>query len=127
MIQREQSRKRRKRLSAVPTLGLLPAEDAERAAEVHWRVSVVLMIPVVALLAVPLSRVNPRQGRFIKLIPGMSLCFMYVASLSGGKAAMERGDVPMEYGLWWIHGVFLAIALALNVLPVVLSQSRDAS
>jgi lipopolysaccharide export system permease protein len=113
LIQKEQASKRRKRLSAIPTLELLSAEDSPGIAELHWRMAMVLMIPVMGLMAIPLSRVNPRQGRFTKLIPGMFLCFVYVVSLSGAKAGVDRGDLPIEYGLWWIHGIFIVITAAI--------------
>ena len=69
------------------------------------------MIPVIALLAIPLSRVNPRQGRFTWLVPAMVLCFLYVIALSAGKSGIEREDLPGSLGLWWIHGIFILITL----------------
>ncbi|MDG2070373.1 MAG: LPS export ABC transporter permease LptF [Pseudomonadales bacterium] len=110
MIEKEPARKRIQRLSAIPTSRLWGAEDARNLSEYHWRVSMVVMIPILALIAVPLSRVNPRQGRLSKLMPGMFLCFMYVGSLSAAKTAIERGNIPLELGLWWLHGIFLMIA-----------------
>lgn len=99
------------RRTAIPTLELLEAEDAEAISELHWRIGVVLMIPVIAVMAVPLSKVNPRQGRFTRLIPGVILCFVYVISLSGARSGLEKGNLPLEYGLWWIHGIFVVIMI----------------
>lgn len=76
----------------------------------------VLMIPVIALLALPLSRVNPREGRFTRLIPGMLLCFLYLGSLSAAKTSLQQGNLPQAVGLWWLHGLFLAIAFILNFI-----------
>ncbi len=101
------------RNSAIPTLELLERSDPVGLSELHWRLSVVLMIPVIGLLAVPLSRVNPRQGRFTRLVPAMILCFLYVIALSAGKSGIEREDFPAVYGLWWIHGVFLLITIVI--------------
>ena len=67
------------------------------------------MVPMLAVMAVPLSRVNPRQGRFTRLIPGMILCFMYVVLLSTVRSAVEREQIPMGIGLWWIHGAYLLL------------------
>ena len=100
---------RDKRLSAIPTADLIGDDDPGVASELHWRISVVLMIPVIALLAVPLSRVNPRQGRFTRLVPAVILCFLYVIILSAARSGIEKGDLPVEWGMWWIHGIFLLI------------------
>ena len=100
---------RKKRRTAIPTSALLGATDAEAVSELHWRVGVVLLIPVIALLAIPLARVNPRQGRFTRLVPAMILCFVYIVALSGARTALEKGDIPMGLGLWWVHGLALGV------------------
>jgi len=99
--------KAKKRRTAIPTLELFGATDAIVVSELHWRIGVVLLIPIIALLAIPLARVNPRQGRFTRLVPAMILCFVYILALSGARTALEKGDLPMELGLWWIHGIAL--------------------
>ena len=100
---------RKKRRTAIPTSALFGAIDAEAVSELHWRVGVVLLIPVIALLAIPLARVNPRQGRFTRLVPAMILCFVYIVALSGARTALEKGDIPLELGLWWVHGLALGV------------------
>ncbi len=97
----------KKRRTAIPTSELFGATDATAVSELHWRVGVVLLIPVIALLAIPLARVNPRQGRFTRLVPAMILCFVYILALSGARTALEKGDIPLDMGLWWIHGIAL--------------------
>ncbi|MDA1299132.1 MAG: LPS export ABC transporter permease LptF [Proteobacteria bacterium] len=118
MIARETARYREVRTTAVSTLELLNSDDPELVGELQWRVSMVLMIPVIALLALPLSRTNPRQGRFTRLIPGMLLCFLYLGSLSAAKTSLQQGNLPQAIGLWWLHGVFLAIAFVLNMMQM---------
>jgi lipopolysaccharide export system permease protein len=97
----------KKRRTAIPTSELLGATSASAVSELHWRVGVVLLIPVIALLAIPLARVNPRQGRFTRLVPAMILCFVYILALSGARTALEKGNLPLDLGLWWIHGIAL--------------------
>ena len=106
----------KKRSTAIPTLQLLGAADTAAVSEFQWRLSIILMIPVMALLAVPLSKVNPRQGRFTRLVPAMILCFLYVILLSGAKSGLERGNLSPDIGLWWVHGLFVVILLMLNHL-----------
>ena len=71
------------------------------------------MIPILGLIALPLSKVNPRQGRLSKLVPGMFLCFLYVGLLAAAKTSLQREDIPIFLGLWWIHVFFLLVALAI--------------
>lgn len=99
-----------RRRTAIPTMALLQADDPEAISEWHWRISVVLMIPVIALLAIPLSKVNPRQGRFTRLVPAMVLCFVYIVMLSAARSGLEKGDIPAAMGLWWVHIIFVLIA-----------------
>ena len=95
--------------SALPTRQLLEHATAANVSELNWRISMILMVPIIAIMAIPLSRVNPRQGRFTRLVPGMLLCFIYVISLSAARAAMEKGQLPTWPGLWWVHAIFILL------------------
>ena len=72
-----------------------------------------LLVFVVTLLAVPLSKVNPRQGRFLKLLPAIFLYMAYLGLLIAARGALDKGRLPTGLGLWWVHGIFLAIGLLL--------------
>ena len=101
------------RQEAVPTRQLIGSADLGDQGELQWRVSVVLMIPIIAVMAVPLARVNPRQGRFTRLVPGMILCFLYVIALSTARSSVQKGDLPPMPGIYWIHVLFIAITIGL--------------
>lgn len=105
------------RRTAIPTQRLIDEPSPRNTSELHWRISVVVMVPILAVLAVPLSRVNPRQGRFSRLMPGMLLCLLYVGSLSAARSALEDGRIPMSLGLWWIHAVYITIILVIYNWP----------
>jgi lipopolysaccharide export system permease protein len=38
---------------------------------------------------------------------------VYLNMLSAAKAWIEQGSISPMLGLWWVHGVMLAIALGL--------------
>jgi lipopolysaccharide export system permease protein len=94
------------RVKAMPTLQLLGSSDMAHTAELQWRISVVCLLPVLTLLGVPLSKVDPRQGRFARLVPAALLYGLYFMLLQVSRDALEDGDIPAVVGLWWVHVVF---------------------
>lgn len=96
---------------AIPTMDLFKP-DGDKA-ELQWRISLPILVFIVTLMAVPLSRANPRQGRFLKLLPAILLYMAYLTILISARGALEKGKVHSALGLWWVHGLFLAIGLGL--------------
>jgi len=103
----------RLKVENLPTKDLLGNDHPRYTSELHWRISLPIMVFIVTLIAVPLSHTNPRQGRFLKMIPAFFLFMLYLALLVIGKGWLEEEKTPAVLGLWWIHGIFLALALAL--------------
>jgi len=85
----------------------------------QWRLSVPLSALLLALLALPLSRTNPRQGRYGKLTIAILFYIVYSNMLGAARVWSERGLVPMEIGLWWVHLLVLLVAAVL-----LLQQNR---
>ena len=102
-----------RRRSALTLTELLSETNTRSVAELHWRLAMIIIVPVIALMAIPLSKVNPRQGRFNRLIPGLIICLVYIMSLAAARSALEKGTLPMAYGLWWIHGAAIVLVAAL--------------
>jgi lipopolysaccharide export system permease protein len=98
---------------AMPTRQLLDSDKGRLQSELQWRLSIPLLVFVITLLAVPLSRVNPRQGRFLKLLPAILLYMAYLALLIAARGALDKERIPAALGLWWVHGVFVLIGLVL--------------
>jgi len=92
---------------------LLESGSLADLAELQWRVSVPLMVLVLAFLAVPLGRSSPRQGRYAGLVIGLLIYISYSNLLGSCRVWVERGKVPVLLGLWWVHGLFIAAALVL--------------
>jgi lipopolysaccharide export system permease protein len=97
---------------SLPTTALLNSDDPDHVAQLQWRISVILLIPILTLIAVPLSRVNPRQGRFSKLVPAGIVYAVYYVLLQLGMTMLQDGAIPLFMGLWWVHAIFLAAGLA---------------
>lgn len=98
---------------ALSTRELLNSSDPVYMAEWQWRISLLLLIPILSLLAVPLSRVNPRQGRFAKLVPAILLYIGYFALLLASRDWVAQGVLPGFIGMWWVHGIFLILGILL--------------
>lgn len=100
-----------RKLKSRSSLSLLGSNELKEKAELQWRLSMPILVFIVALLAIPLSKVNPRQGRFLKLIPSIVLYLSYVLLLITSQKWIEKGEVNPALGLWWVHGLFFIIAL----------------
>lgn len=98
---------------AMPTSALLESSKIEHRVALQWRLSIPIMMLVVTLLAVPLSRIDPRSGRFARVLPAVLLYFIYLVSLNAMRGAIESGSVPIEMTLVPVHLVFLLLALVL--------------
>ena len=92
---------------------LLDSEDPAAHAELQWRMASPLSLIVLAILAVPLSRSSPREGRYGRIGVGVLIYIIYANLLSIARVWVERGEIPHWLGIWWVHGVLLAIAVLL--------------
>ncbi|WP_462164517.1 LPS export ABC transporter permease LptF [Pseudoalteromonas xiamenensis] len=110
----------RRKLEAVPTLRLLDMKTPEAVAQFQWRIAIPLAIPLLTLIAVPLSVVNPRQGKFAKLVPAISLYLGYFILLNAARFAVADGKIPPSIGLWWIHlsALFIGAYLIVKGRPI---------
>ena len=98
---------------SMATGALWRSREPAHLAELQWRISLILLIPVLTLMAVPLSRVSPRQGRFAKLVPAVLLYIVYFGLLLVSRDLTASGDIPVMLGQWWVHVVFLLLGWAL--------------
>ncbi|MBJ7550902.1 LPS export ABC transporter permease LptF [Marinomonas ostreistagni] len=95
---------------AQPTLKLLQSNEPKLVAELHWRIGLVIIVPILAVIGLSLSQVNPRQGRFFKMLPAIILLITYLGLLIWGRTALEKQIIPLSLGMWWVHGIFALIA-----------------
>jgi lipopolysaccharide export system permease protein len=94
---------------------LLASGNNADIAELQWRASTPLMALVLMLIAVPLSKLRPRQGRFGKIGLAVLAYFLYYQLLFAARAWVETGSVPPLLGVWWVHAVALIAAIFLLV------------
>jgi lipopolysaccharide export system permease protein len=112
------------RLDGVPTSALLASPKLEQRAEFHWRMALPIMAVVMGIIAVPLARLRPRQGRYARVGYAILIFFVYIELAIAGKVWIVRGITPEWLGLWWVHGAVVIFAGAILLLPRWLARAR---
>jgi lipopolysaccharide export system permease protein len=94
-----------KAANAMSTLKLwaLQMYSKEAMAELQWRIALPLSTLLLAFLAIPLSKVHPRSGRFLALLPAILIYVIYANLIFLGRSWIEQGTLSIVLGLWWVH------------------------
>jgi len=113
------------RVESRPSIDLALSGVPQDQAELHKRIASPLMAIVLSLLAVPLARLRPRQGRYSKMGLALLAYFIYQIGLFAASTWIEKERMPTAFGFWWVHVAVLACALwmALRQDPLVSNQS----
>nr|WP_282444721.1 LPS export ABC transporter permease LptF [Idiomarina sp. ATCH4] len=112
-IKEQQTSQQLRKLEAYPTVELMSQSEPAAVAELQWRIAIPLAMPLLTLIAVPLSRVNPRQGKFGRMAPALLIYLGYFLLLMAAKSAIRDGVIPPAIGLWWIHFILLVFGWVL--------------
>jgi lipopolysaccharide export system permease protein len=96
-----------------PTSELLASDDPQDQAELQWRISTPLLALILMVIAVPLARLRPRQGRFGRIGFAILAFFLYYQALVAARTWVETQAWPQFLGLWWVHVVALSLGLVL--------------
>ncbi|HSS46119.1 MAG TPA: LPS export ABC transporter permease LptF [Burkholderiales bacterium] len=97
---------------ATSTLGLLREGSPASLAEFVWRAGLPISALILALLAVPLSFVNPHVGRSFNLILALAVYMLYSNSLSIARGLVAQQKINLALGFWGVH-IFMLAVLAL--------------
>jgi lipopolysaccharide export system permease protein len=112
------------KLDGVPTSALMASEKADLRGELHWRLALPIMAVVMGLIAVPLARLRPRQGRYARVGFAILIFFVYIELAIAGKVWLVRGVTPEWLGLWWVHGAVALFSGLLLLVPRWLARLR---
>ena len=72
-------------------------------AELLWRISVPVSAVILALLAIPLSFVNPRAGRSANMLLALFTYLLYNNMMTVGQAWVASGRISFAAALLGIH------------------------
>ena len=94
--------------------------DTDRArAEFHWRITLVFTVFMMALIVVPLSVVNPRQGRVLSMLPAMLLYLIYFLLQTSIRSNGAKGKLDPMVWTWFVNSLYILLALGLNLWDTV--------
>jgi lipopolysaccharide export system permease protein len=104
------SRYRRK---AADSRELLRSSRLEDIAELQWRLSTPLSTVLLALVGVPLSRSNPRRGKYAKIGVAIFIFAVYYQLFVIAKTWVEKAVVTPWVGIWWVPLLMAMLAVVL--------------
>jgi lipopolysaccharide export system permease protein len=102
-----------RRLEAIPTSELWHSNWSRHRAELQWRLSYVLSALLLPLLAVALSRLSSGDQRYTPMFIAILVYLIYANLLGISKTLMVRAEIPLSLGLWWVHGLLIAVIIML--------------
>jgi lipopolysaccharide export system permease protein len=94
---------------AMSTFALLQARGNPGLAELVWRLGLPISAMILALLAIPLSFVNPRASRSVNLLFALLTYMVYANLLSIVQAWVSQGRLAFTTGWWAVHAGMLGV------------------
>jgi len=94
---------------SVSSLALIQNSGNANIAELQWRLAIPISALILALMAIPLSALDPRSGRSANFMLALVLYIIYINLLSIIQAWVAQGKVSGIVGLWPVHILFAAL------------------
>lgn len=102
---------------ALPTWTLSHMGSPKAVAELQGRLINPLSTLGLGLLAVPLSRVAPRKGRYGRLLMGILVFAGYYNLRSLAQTWIEQESIPPAIGMWWLPLLLIGLAAGITFWP----------
>jgi lipopolysaccharide export system permease protein len=93
------------------TWALIEDPSDANLGELLWRVGIPISATVLALLAIPMSFVNPRAGRSLNLLFALFTYIVYSNLLSVSQARVAQGRMDFGVGWWLVHAGMIVLLL----------------
>ncbi|GIR82902.1 MAG: hypothetical protein CM15mP84_06500 [Cellvibrionales bacterium] len=77
------------KVDAIATEVLWHSDDPRLQGALWWRLSLPLMVPTIAVIALALSRTDARRGRYAKVGPAMVVLLLYFLGLTQGRGPLR--------------------------------------
>jgi lipopolysaccharide export system permease protein len=96
-----------------PFSQIINASNIRDRVEFWWRITIPVTLLILGMLAVPLSYIAPRQGRYGKIGWSVLIFIIYLNLLGLSKSALESSTIPLWLNFWWVHVLFLILTVLL--------------
>ena len=97
--------------SWLPLHTLFNTNNKQYVAELQWRLSLPLLVIISTLIAIPLSHVNPRQGKYFRILPGILIFLIYVSMIISTRDAIREGTASIYWNMVAVHLLFFLLGL----------------
>ncbi|HIP76382.1 MAG TPA: LPS export ABC transporter permease LptF [Psychromonas hadalis] len=116
-IANREVKSKRRGVNSMPTMDLIGVNNPDAIAELQWRIAIPISILLLTFMAVPMAIVNPRQGRYAKIMPALALYLTFFLLLSTSRSMIEDGSIPAAI-IWVVEGVFFGFGLFLHAITL---------
>ncbi|WP_025771615.1 LPS export ABC transporter permease LptF [Thioalkalivibrio sp. HK1] len=103
------------KVKAIATMDLIASSDPAYRAELQRRLSTVVSIILLGMLAVPLARTSPKERRYLRLVVAIVIYFAYYNAVNILDAFVDQGRIPAWVGPWPAH---VSMALLIAILSI---------
>ncbi|MBS0359259.1 MAG: LptF/LptG family permease, partial [Proteobacteria bacterium] len=103
----------------LPTDVLFPLNNKNLlyAAELQWRLALPISVLLLGFLAIPLSEIKPRQGKYASFLPAAVIYVIYANLLFVSRTWIVKGQISPLLGMWWLHASIFSLGLLLLFFP----------
>jgi len=112
-VETREARAQQVSTKSMSTAALIESSSNASLAELLWRISLPTSALILALLAIPLSFVNPRASRSINLVFALLTYMVYSNTVSIAQAWVSSGRLKFGTGWWIVHAAMLVLLLLL--------------
>ncbi|MEQ1914916.1 MAG: LPS export ABC transporter permease LptF [Sideroxydans sp.] len=96
-------------LKALSSLYLMQNPSSFNRAELAWRIGLPVSAIVLALMAIPLSFVDPRAGRSLNFISAVVVFMLYNNLINLSHSWVSRERIGLWLGFWGLHLLMLVL------------------
>lgn len=111
-------------LNSASSLELWSKPTPWNLSQLEWRIGLPISATLLALLAIPLSYVNPRAGRSYNLIIALVLYMTYTNMISVTNSWVGQEKISPALGLLGLHGLMLTIIVVMFYHRMTLFSAR---
>ncbi len=98
---------------SIKTTRLRYSPRPDDRAEYQWRLSTPVSTLLLAMLAIPLSRSRPREGRYARMLLALVVYAVYFSMLDISRSWVQQETAS---NIWWVTGL-LALAVVTLYIP----------